>query len=106
MLFVDYQTAFDSLSRAWIWDELKVRGLPRKFLNIIKKGYETSAVGYCMKDSYLAQLRHQGSDKVAFCHHYCSCWLWMVFCLQPFGWKEKRINLEITGITARYGIFR
>ena len=40
MLFVDYQRAFDSLSRAWIWDELKVRGLPRKFLNIIKKGYE------------------------------------------------------------------
>ena len=37
VLFVDY---CDSLSRAWIWDELKVRGLPRKFLNIIKKGYE------------------------------------------------------------------
>jgi len=40
MLFVDYQRAFDSLSRAWIWDELKVRGLPSKFINIIKEGYE------------------------------------------------------------------
>jgi len=40
MLFVDYQRAFDSLSGAWIWDEIKVRGLPRKFINIIKEGYE------------------------------------------------------------------
>jgi len=35
MLFVDYQRAFDSLNRAWIRDELKVRGLPSKFINII-----------------------------------------------------------------------
>jgi hypothetical protein len=40
MLFVDYQRAFDSLNRAWIWEELKVRGLPSKFINIIKEGYE------------------------------------------------------------------
>jgi len=40
MLFVDYQRDFDSLNRAWIWDELKVRGLPSKFTNIIKEGYE------------------------------------------------------------------
>jgi len=40
MLFVDYQRAFDSLSMAWIWDELKFRGLPSKFMNIIKDGYE------------------------------------------------------------------
>ena len=33
MLFVDYQRAFESLSRTWIWDELKVRGLPSKFIN-------------------------------------------------------------------------
>jgi hypothetical protein len=33
MLFVDYQRAFDSLSRAWIWDELRVRELPSKFIN-------------------------------------------------------------------------
>jgi len=39
-LFVDYQRAFDSLSRAWIWDELKVRGLPSKFINKIKEAYE------------------------------------------------------------------
>jgi hypothetical protein len=35
VLFVDYQRAFDSLSRAWIWEEIKVRGLPSKFINII-----------------------------------------------------------------------
>jgi hypothetical protein len=40
MLFVDYQRAFDSLSRTWIWDEIKVTGLPSKFINIIKEGYE------------------------------------------------------------------
>jgi len=40
MLFVGYQRAFDSLRRAWIWDELKVRGLSSKFINIIKEGYE------------------------------------------------------------------
>jgi len=40
MLFVDYQRAFDSLNRARIWDELKVRGLPSKFTNIIGEGYE------------------------------------------------------------------
>jgi hypothetical protein len=40
MLFVNYQTAFDSLSRAWNWDELRVRGLPSKFINIIREGYE------------------------------------------------------------------
>jgi len=40
MLLVDYQRAFDSLNRAWIWDELKVRGLPSIFINTIKEGYE------------------------------------------------------------------
>jgi hypothetical protein len=37
MLFVDYQRAFASLNRAWIWEELKVRGLPSKFIIIIKE---------------------------------------------------------------------
>jgi len=40
MLFVDYERAFDSLNRTWIWDKLKVRGLPSKFINIIKEGYK------------------------------------------------------------------
>ena len=40
MLFVDYQRAFNFLSRAWIWDEIKGRGLPSKFINVIKEGYE------------------------------------------------------------------
>jgi len=40
MLFVDYQRAFDSFNRAWIWDELKVRGLHSKFIIIVKEGYE------------------------------------------------------------------
>jgi hypothetical protein len=34
-LFLGYQRAFDSLSRAWIWDEIKVKGLTSKFTNII-----------------------------------------------------------------------
>ena len=50
-----------------------------------------------MKDSYLTQLRqhqltqlrqHQGSDKVVFCHHYCSCWLWMLYWVEP--WMERK----------------
>jgi hypothetical protein len=40
MLFVDYQTAFNSLNRTWVWEELEVRGLPSKFINVIKEGYE------------------------------------------------------------------
>jgi hypothetical protein len=40
MLFVDYQRAFGSLNRAWIWKELKARGRPNKFINIINEGYE------------------------------------------------------------------
>jgi hypothetical protein len=39
-LFVDYQRTFDSLNRAWIWDKLRVRGLPSRFMNIIREGYE------------------------------------------------------------------
>jgi len=33
-------------------------------------------------------LRHQGFDKDAFSHHYCSCWLWMVYCVEP--WMERK----------------
>jgi len=40
MLFVDYQRAFDSLNKAWICEELRVRGLPSRFINMIKEGYE------------------------------------------------------------------
>jgi hypothetical protein len=55
----------------------------------VSKALSTSVVGYGMKDSYLTQLRqHQGSDKVAFCQHYCSCWLWMVYCVEP--WMERK----------------
>jgi len=28
MLFVDYRRAFDSLSRAWIWDEIRLEAFP------------------------------------------------------------------------------
>jgi hypothetical protein len=37
---VDYQRAVDSLSRAWVWDEIMVRGFPKKLINIIREGYE------------------------------------------------------------------
>jgi hypothetical protein len=42
---VDYQSAFDSLNRAWIWEELRVRGLPRKFINVIRKDYKDFCCG-------------------------------------------------------------
>jgi hypothetical protein len=41
MEFVDYKRAFDSLNRECIWKELKARGLPSKFLNLIKEGHSS-----------------------------------------------------------------
>jgi hypothetical protein len=40
LLFVDYQRALNPLNRAWISVEQMVRGLPSKFINIIREGYE------------------------------------------------------------------
>jgi hypothetical protein len=40
LLFVDHQIAFDSLNRAWIGEELSVRGHPGKFINLIREGCE------------------------------------------------------------------
>jgi len=59
-----------------------------------------------MKDRYLTKSRlHQGSDKDVFCHHYCSCWFWMGYCVEL--WMEKkRINLEPERFIGRYGICR
>jgi len=89
MLFVDYQRAFDSLSRAWIWDEIKVRGLPSKFMNIIKEGYEDFSCRVLHEGQPSDLIKtSSGFDKDAFCHHYCSCWLWMVYCVQP--WMERK----------------
>jgi hypothetical protein len=89
LVFVDYQRAFDSLSRAWIWDDLKFRGLPGKFINIIKEGYEDFSCRVLHEGQLSDSIKqHQGSDKVAFCHHYCSCWLWMVYCVET--WMERK----------------
>jgi hypothetical protein len=52
LLFVDYQRAFDPLNRAWISVELMVRGLPSKFINIIREGYED----FCCRVLQEAQL--------------------------------------------------
>jgi hypothetical protein len=52
MLFVDHQRAFDSLNRTWIWDKLRVRGLPSEFINIITEGYED----FCCRILYEGQL--------------------------------------------------
>ena len=38
VLILDYHRAFYSLNRAWIWEEIKVRGIRSKFINIIKDG--------------------------------------------------------------------
>jgi hypothetical protein len=39
LLFVDYQKAFDSVYRRWIWKALEERSLPNKFIKLIKEGY-------------------------------------------------------------------
>ena len=39
LLFVDYEKAFDSLSRESIWRALRNRGGPEKIVNLIKEGY-------------------------------------------------------------------
>jgi hypothetical protein len=39
LLFVDYQKAFDSVERRWIWKALEERGLPNKFIKLIREGY-------------------------------------------------------------------
>jgi len=88
MRFVDYQRAFDSLSGAWIWDEIKVRGLPSKFINIIKEGY----VDFSCRVLHEGQLSDSiktssGVRQGCFCHHYCSCWIWMVYFVEP--WMER-----------------
>jgi hypothetical protein len=36
LLFVDYQKAFDSVDRRWIWKALEERGLPNKFIKLIQ----------------------------------------------------------------------
>jgi hypothetical protein len=36
---VDYQKAFDSVDRRWIWKALEERGLPNKFTKLIQEGY-------------------------------------------------------------------
>jgi hypothetical protein len=36
---VDYQKAFDSVDRRWIWKALEERGLPNKFIKLIQEGY-------------------------------------------------------------------
>jgi hypothetical protein len=39
LLFLDYQKAFDSVDRRWIWKALEQRGLPNKFIKLIQEGY-------------------------------------------------------------------
>jgi hypothetical protein len=39
LLFVDYSRAFDSVKRECIWRALEERDLPKKFINLIKEGY-------------------------------------------------------------------
>jgi hypothetical protein len=41
MVFVHYKRAFDSLNRECIWKEMNARGLPSKFINLIREGYNS-----------------------------------------------------------------
>lgn len=40
LLFIDYERAFDSINREYIWAVLKNRGLPSKIIKLIRAGYE------------------------------------------------------------------
>lgn len=40
LLFIDYERAFDSINREYIWAALKNRGLPSKIIKLIRAGYE------------------------------------------------------------------
>lgn len=57
MVFVDYKRAFDSLKRECIWKELKARGLPSKFLNLIKEGYNSFS---CTCQKWMICVESQG----------------------------------------------
>jgi hypothetical protein len=35
----DYQKAFDSVDRRWIWKAVEERGLPNRFIKLIQEGY-------------------------------------------------------------------
>jgi hypothetical protein len=41
LLFVDYSRAFDSVQRECIWRALEERNLPKKFINLVKEGYNS-----------------------------------------------------------------
>ena len=48
--FVDYQKAFDSLDRPFLWKLLAHYGIPQKFINIIKNSMKAPHVKLFMKD--------------------------------------------------------
>jgi hypothetical protein len=45
LMFVDYKRVFDSINRECIWNALRERGLPNKFINLIKEGYNHFSCG-------------------------------------------------------------
>lgn len=50
LVYIDFEKAFDSISRENIWISLKNRGLPIKLINLIKEGY----------NNYKSVVQHQG----------------------------------------------
>jgi hypothetical protein len=51
LLFVDYERAFDSIDRKCMWTALTNKGLPHKFVNLIKEGY----------NGYKCRILHEGT---------------------------------------------
>jgi hypothetical protein len=51
LLFVDYERAFDSIDRKCMWAALTNKGLPQKFVNLIKEGY----------NGYKCRILHEGT---------------------------------------------
>ena len=73
------------LSQGPVAKDLPIVYASRTFNNA-ERNYPTIEKEHEGQLSYSKQ--YQGSDKVAFCHHYCSCWLWMVYCVEP--WMERK----------------
>ena len=56
LLFVDYEKAFDSVSRECIWTELRNLGVPEKLISLIRSSY----------DGFACRVLHNGSLSDAF----------------------------------------
>src|ERR1043165_2131048 len=67
MLFIDLEKAYDSVPRRLIWESLEGRGVPRKYLDLIRDMYDRSVTSVRSPvgdtDSFPVEVGlHQGSS--------------------------------------------